>query len=483
MPDDPHASSEPAAPQPVPRKYDPYGKPETPLWRVRWFQVSLGIIVVLTVASYVVPAAFRLVYATRSVLTPILVGLTLAYILNPAVTYLYERFKVPRPVTAATMLGSLALVVTGLLVLIPIMLWQALRLLEKIPDTVHELAARPDLPALVDPVVQWLSETLKQLDVVAHSFFEPDMGAPSAAAAGASAGAGEATETAAATAETVVDTATDSHDGSAAADIPETGSLPPEGSSAEESEVSFLDTVTGSLGDVNWKAVAEASSTALDLGAGAVGTVTGAVGYAMVFAVVAAFVFFFATWKFRDFVCWFDPYVPESKKARAYEVLGMMDRSVSAFIRGRLIQASIMAVVLTIGLLFTDARQFALLLGVAGGVLGLVPYVGLVVWPATIVVACLLNLQAGESIALWGAVILPSVVFVVAQSLDAYVIEPVVQGKATNLDALTVLLVVLIGGSLAGLLGLLIAIPAAACLKILWREVVSPELRQLASQT
>ncbi len=475
-----------------PRDYDPLGRPQVPLWRVRWFQVSLGVIVVMTVLSYVVPAVFRLVYATRPVLTPILVGLTLAYILNPAVTYLHQRFRVPRPVTAAGMLGSLGVVVAGLLVLIPIMLWQALQLLQRIPATIHDLANRDDLPAVVDPAVQWLSATLKQLDVVAHSFFdksgkpasgegEPASAEASATAANdhvASGGVGEAgassesveTGDLSAMSDAVVD---------AVVDAVSPGSAP----SDAESGGSFLDSLTGSLSDVNWKAVAQASSTALDLGAGAVGSVFGAIGYLSVFVVVVAFVFFFATWRFRDFVSWFDPYVPQSKKRRTYEILGMMDRSVSAFIRGRLIQGSIMAVLLTLGLLLTDAAPFALLLGVAGGVLGLVPYVGLVVWPATVIVACLLNLQNGESISLVGAVIVPSIVFIVAQSLDAYVVEPIVQGKATNLDALTVLLVVLIGGSLAGLLGLLIAIPAAACLKILWREVVSPELRAVASQT
>ncbi|MEM1098131.1 MAG: AI-2E family transporter [Planctomycetota bacterium] len=470
------------------RDYNPYGKPETPLWRMRWFQVSLGVIVLLTVASYVVPAAFRLVYATRSVLTPILVGLTLAYIFNPAVTYLYNRFKVPRPVTAATMLATLGMIATGLLVLIPIMLWQALLLLQKIPNTIHDLAAREDLPALVEPMVRWLSETFKQLDVVAHSFFVPASRTRGEGTEAAAVGAGETAQASAASeaVESVeaVEAAEPEVVAEAAQDIAAAGEAGEAEGVAEAVEAtgSFLDTLTGSMGDVNWRAVAEASSTVLDLGAGAVGSVTGAVGYALVFAVVAAFVFFFATWKFRDFVGWFDPYVPESHKQRTYEVLGMMDKSVSGFIRGRLIQASIMAVVLTIGLLFTDARPFALLLGVAGGALGVVPYVGLVVWPATIVVASLLNLQDGQNVSLLGAVILPSVVFVLAQSLDAYVVEPIVQGKATNLDALTVLLVVLIGGSLAGLLGLLIAIPAAACLKILWREVISPELKAFAKQ-
>ena len=62
-------------------------------------------------------------------------------------------------------------------------------------------------------------------------------------------------------------------------------------------------------------------------------------------------------------------------------------------------------------------------------------------------------------------------------------VEPLVQGQATNLDPLTVMLVVLVGGTLAGLLGMLLAIPLAACEKILSREWLLPKLRDVAADT
>ena len=79
-------------------------------------------------------------------------------------------------------------------------------------------------------------------------------------------------------------------------------------------------------------------------------------------------------------------------------------------------------------------------------------------------------------------VIFPTVVYLLAQALDGWVMEPIVQGRATNLDPLTVLLAVLIGGTLAGLLGMLAAIPVAACIKILGQEVMVPRLRRYAEQ-
>lgn len=496
-------SSSGAVSTPV-KDYSPTGKVTTPLWRLRWFQATLGVLLLLAVASYVVPAGFRLVYATRSVLTPVLVGIALAYILNPVVTWLYEKAKVPRPVTAAGMLGSMALFVLGLAVLVGVTLWQAYQFVQKVPQAVHQIAARDDLPAWIEPVVRWASATMRELDAATQAFFDQALrqGDVSRSAelatnggAGAAATMPEAVDDEP-TAPTTNDaefpsenTIVEAAPGDEAGTIDATGVTDAVDTAATTQPVEtaadepgFFDDVLKYVEQVEWKAVAEASSTVLDLGAGAAGSVVGAVGYATVFAVIVAFVFFFTVWKFRDFVCWFDPYVPASKKERTYEILGMMDRSVSAFIRGRLIQATIMAVILTVGLLFTDARPYALLLGVAGGVLGLVPYVGLSVWPAAVIVASIVGLQQDGAVSLLWGVIAPSVVFFAAQSIDGYVVEPLVQGKATNLDALTVLLVVLLGGSLAGLLGLLIAIPIAACLKILWREVVAPELKAIASQ-
>ena len=90
------------------------------------------------------------------------------------------------------------------------------------------------------------------------------------------------------------------------------------------------------------------------------------------------------------------------------------------------------------------------------------------------------GLAVDDGPVLWWAILGPTLVYGVGQGLDAWVIEPVVQGQATDLDALTVLLVVLAGGAVAGLLGLLLAIPVAACIKILWHEVAGPRLRAIA---
>jgi predicted PurR-regulated permease PerM len=84
------------------------------------------------------------------------------------------------------------------------------------------------------------------------------------------------------------------------------------------------------------------------------------------------------------------------------------------------------------------------------------------------------------AIAWWMVLVLPWLVNFIAQSLEDYVLNPLIQGKATELHPVVIMLAVLAGGSLAGLYGMLLAVPVAACLKILLSAEVLPRLRQWA---
>jgi predicted PurR-regulated permease PerM len=77
----------------------------------------------------------------------------------------------------------------------------------------------------------------------------------------------------------------------------------------------------------------------------------------------------------------------------------------------------------------------------------------------------------------WWIIGAPLVVHAVGQVLDDYVLTPRIQGRGTGMDTPTILFASMAGGVLAGFYGLLLAIPVAACLKIVLKEVVSPRFR------
>ena len=235
-----------------------------------------------------------------------------------------------------------------------------------------------------------------------------------------------------------------------------------------------LKPILDELDSLNFPAIARFLLKSLDIGVGAVGSVFSTTTYLVLMAVIIGFCFFFFSWKFSSITDWFKSLIPASRQERSLEVIGMMDRSVAAFVRGRLVQAAVMGAILSIGWLLAGVPYW-LLLGMGCGLLNLVPYAAVVGCLAAVAMACVHALAGPEAVFTWGVVIWPTVVYVAAQLIDGWIVEPLVQGKATDLDPLTVLLVVLIGGALAGLLGMLLAIPAAACVKILAREVILPK--------
>lgn len=113
--------------------------------------------------------------------------------------------------------------------------------------------------------------------------------------------------------------------------------------------------------------------------------------------------------------------------------------------------------------------QYALLLGIVTGLLYLVPYVGLVV---AIIFGMLLGLlQSGEASIVVGLVILG------VTRISDYVIAPKVMGESVDISPVTVIFALFAGGELFGLWGLILAIPAAALIKVVWKLWIRPWLR------
>ncbi|MBS0197961.1 MAG: AI-2E family transporter [Planctomycetes bacterium] len=217
-------------------------------------------------------------------------------------------------------------------------------------------------------------------------------------------------------------------------------------------------------------------------GGGAFGAVLATIGSlgGLLFGVflTAFFFFFFSTGYGKVLVFW-QSLLPEQKKGQVLDLVRQMDAVISGFIRGRLIICSVLIVVYTLGFWFIGVPA-AFIVGPITGMLTLIPYAAGVMLP----VAMLLSwLDPGDGFRShwWWIVGSPLGVTAIAQVLDDYVLTPRVQGKTTNMDTPTILFASIAGGSLAGFYGLLIAIPTAACIKILLRELFWPRFRQWAS--
>jgi predicted PurR-regulated permease PerM len=428
----------------------------TPLWLQRWFQLLLGSLVLLTVASLAVPWLLGLVYALRSVLLPLVIAVGLAYIFNPVVTWANRRLRLPRWLgTAGVMLSGLMVALLLAMLILPPLVAQGVELIRKAKS-----------------YPQQISQLIDQQTPGDNPGVPGAQGVPGVPGAATAPVGRPAPEPAAQTQTPATD------DGSADGTLRELRVMIDEALGPERA-TEVLAKAADWLSELDWGQVAQFILASLDVGAGVVGSAINLTSYFALSAIIIGFCFFFFSWKLDKLTAWFVPFIPIKHRDEVLEVVGKMDKSVAAFIRGRLIQAGVMAVVLSIGWWMAGVPSW-LLLGVLSGALNLVPFAAVVGFLAALVLA-LVDSVAGGGFTIW-VLIWPTLVYVLAQGLDGWVVEPIVQGKATDLDPVSVLLAVMIGGALAGLLGMLIAIPAAACLKILSREVVLPRLRAMAAE-
>lgn len=212
------------------------------------------------------------------------------------------------------------------------------------------------------------------------------------------------------------------------------------------------------------------------------GTLVGAAGTLgqMLFGgFLTAFFFFFFCTGYGKLLAFWDGLIPEKKKGRVFDLAGRMDRVIAGFVRGRLTICAILICVYSVGYWIIGVPA-PLILGPIVGVCCLMPFVSGAVGIPTAALLMALEPATGFQGNWWWIVGSPILVFMIAQGLDDYVLSPVIQGKNTDMDMPSILFAVIAGGALAGVYGLLIAIPAAACIKILLREVFWPKFRQWA---
>ncbi len=143
------------------------------------------------------------------------------------------------------------------------------------------------------------------------------------------------------------------------------------------------------------------------------------------------------------------------------------------FVAGQALLSAIVGVSVWIVLALSHF-QFALLVGVVCGLAYSIPFVGMLVAQ---VLAALLALPQGAGMVVWVSV----AIFVIARIGDN-VLVPKVMSESVGVSPIGVMFAVFAGGELFGLPGLLLGIPAAALVKVLFRFFVTPYLARIEAE-
>lgn len=165
--------------------------------------------------------------------------------------------------------------------------------------------------------------------------------------------------------------------------------------------------------------------------------------------------------------------VPASKRGRFIDLSEQITASVGYYVAGQVTLGVINGVLSAIFLTIINA-PFPAVLAVVAFFFSLIPLVGTLTGSAIIVLTCLIPGLGSPLTAL-----VALIWYAVYMQVEAYVLSPRIMNRAVSVPGAVVVIAALAGGSLLGLLGALIAIPVAASILIIYRQVIIPRQNEL----
>lgn len=313
---------------------------------------------------------FTFVWAFRTILLPFVVGITIAYLLNPLVTKLSRR-KLSRTLSTVLILFSFfATVLILLALLIPPLYQEMAQLIEKAPEYVDQAWSK------LQPYVAMVEQTVNEegLDESIQQVLKENIGGALSASSG------------------------------------------------------LLDSVL------------EGGQALIEL---------------TTFVIVTPLVAFFMMIEWQSITAWIDGLLPRNSHKQIEKILFDIDAKISGFIRGQALVA------LSLGILYALALsiaglQFGFLIGLASGALSIIPMFGSIV--GLLISVGVAYVQTGELV----FVATVAAIFLFGQFLEGNFITPKLMGQSVGLHPLWVLFALMAGGTLFGLVGMVLAVPVAA---------------------
>ena len=162
-----------------------------------------------------------------------------------------------------------------------------------------------------------------------------------------------------------------------------------------------------------------------------------------------------------------------------------IEQQISKYLRGQILAASSVAILSVIGLFILNQLganiTLVIFIGIIAGLANLIPMVGPFIGMVPAILIAIMNnigVEAAYSHQLFNSIPSPFYIFdiilmfIIVQQIDNNFITPLVVGDSVGLHPMAVMIVLLIGGTLIGPLGMLFAIPAAGVIKVIVSEII-----------
>lgn len=171
---------------------------------------------------------------------------------------------------------------------------------------------------------------------------------------------------------------------------------------------------------------------------------------------------------------WFRAHTPAAYQKRIYGLLHTIHAGLSAFLRGRVLIAVAKGLLTAVGLSIVGL-PYAFVVGMAAGLLSILPFVGAGL--GFVVALVLVLVSAMGASGLIGVV----VVFVLAEAIEGYVLYPLILSDSLEMHPVTMLFSVLLWGTIFGVFGVLVAIPLTIVTRAIVRDTLLDPLAAMAN--
>ena len=192
-----------------------------------------------------------------------------------------------------------------------------------------------------------------------------------------------------------------------------------------------------------------------------VGTVVGFLGYLVITPVVT----FYLLHDWPMLVTSLENMVPPARRPAILGFVREYDAALGRWIRGQLIEATVVATLTTIGLMVVGVPS-AVLLGLINGAFNVIPYIGFTI---ALVPGLIIGLSMDDPVS---GLLRVGGVFVVVNLIDGNVTGPRFVGRSVGLHPVAMMLAMVLGGAVLGFVGFLLAIPLAALAKMILGRMV-----------
>ena len=168
-------------------------------------------------------------------------------------------------------------------------------------------------------------------------------------------------------------------------------------------------------------------------------------------------------------------FVPATKRETFIDIAEQISKSVGRYVVGQVALGlcnGILSFIFLFILSLTLGLKYYALLAFIAFLFSLIPLVGTIT--GSVIITLLVWLFGG-----WPAVLIVAIYYLVYMQVEAYVLSPNIMNRAVKVPGVVVVIAALAGGTLLGILGALIAIPVAAAILLIVKQVVVPRQNAL----